>query len=426
MIRVYIKDGEVYSNPIKYTLNLINVCLKLDVSFTFNKNEAHYIFDLTDDRSIFINFEFYNSLINEKKYSHQYYFNNEPVIYSKSIKNKKDLLGTVFYIVNSFQEYKSDELQDTFDTFGRFKFESSFQFKFNCIEENLVEKYLKEFCKSELKIEHFPNLSKARIFLSHDIDSLNGSFLQDGKWAVQNRRFDVLLKIIFNEMLRKPHWKNVEFINKLHDENGIVSTFFWLAKNITGKYNVQNADYNINELRKMSSFSKINGLHKSSCNLEINEELDILPFKTYFNRYHFLMFNLPNAWEEINNSNLKLDASLGFAERYGFRNSYGLPFRPYNLNTGKSYDFVEVPLNVMDGTFQKYMKIPISKTAETIICFLEKNLNNSVLSILWHNTFFTSYKYIGYLYEYQKILHFIVDANLETITPNDIVKLYGE
>ncbi len=138
------------------------------------------------------------------------------------------------------------------------------------------------------------------------------------------------------------------------------------------------------------------------------------------------MFNVPAAWDHLQESSIMLDASLGFAERFGFRNGYGLPFRPYNLKTDLQYDFIEVPLNVMDGTFYKYMNIPVDKTADLIINFLEKNKLNSIVSILWHNTFFTNYKYKGYLDEYKKILTYILESNLKSVSPQEIINEYGK
>jgi hypothetical protein len=165
-------------------------------------------------------------------------------------------------------------------------------------------------------------------------------------------------------------------------------------------------------------------LHKSCCNYSLDEEVEMLTFPTNLNRYHYLKIALPGSWNSIESSKIRLDASLGFAERYGFRNSYGLPFRPYDIVNNQVYNFVEVPLNVMDTTFLVYMKVPSNKTASSIIDFIEKNKTNSVVSILWHNNYFTKYKYKGYLEEYKKILVYITESKLKHITPEEIIKEY--
>lgn len=421
MIKVFINQDAVYYKPLVYTLKLLNSYLDSDIIFLNNKENADFIFNHNDKESKDVNIKFFQSVVNEKKYGFENYFKNEPVILHKC-KIKKDYLGTVFYLVNCLQEFDTDSFNHNYDNFGRFKFQRSLQFRYNCVEENLVEKYLKQFCKEELNINKFREKKLTKVFLSHDIDSIYGSLLQDGKWAIKKGRFDILLKLIFNEFINKPHWKNIDFINKIHSEKGLESAFFWLATNEEGRLSVKNADYKIKDIKELSQYSQINGIHKSSCEMSINTELELLPFSTCINRHHFLMYKIPELWVDVENSNLKLDASLGFAERYGFRNSFGFPFRPYNFSKGEAYSFIEVPLNIMDSTFQKYMKVPIENTGDTIINFFEKNKYNTVLSILWHNTFFTNYKYKGYLEEYRKILQYFIESKILTLTPHEILE----
>jgi hypothetical protein len=106
----------------------------------------------------------------------------------------------------------------------------------------------------------------------------------------------------------------------------------------------------------------------------------------------------------------------------GFRNSYGLPFQPYHFKEKKAYNFIEIPLHMMDRTLEQYMKIPVGQTADRIISFFEKNNKNCVLSILWHNTFFTNYLYRGYLDEYKKLLAYFYESKYECLTPKKIVQ----
>ncbi|MFZ1676712.1 MAG: hypothetical protein WAT91_05535 [Saprospiraceae bacterium] len=397
------------------------------ISFAFidEKNDARIIFDHTDSQSLPINITFFNSLLQNKVYAHEAYFNEEPyVLFPDS--HKPDWLGTAFYMINSIQEYGQDNVKDSSDQYGRFRYDHSYQHRYNCIDRNLVQICFDQFCSEQALLPLTSGKSRpTRVFLSHDIDTIHGSFLQDGKWAIKNGRPDIILKLVMNEVLSNPHWKNIDRISKLHTEHDLKSTFFWLATKKVAENGVKNADYTIEELRAQSKFSSSNGLHKSSYTTSFGEELQMLPFTTNLNRYHFLKFTLPSAWSSLEHAGIKLDASLGFAERYGFRNSYGLPFRPYNTNTGSPYTFVEVPLNIMDGTLHRYMNIPLKDTASTIIDFIQKNPMNCILSILWHNTYFTSYKYAGYLEEYKKIILYLNERGIKSITPEEIINEYG-
>ena len=113
---------------------------------------------------------------------------------------------------------------------------------------------------------------------------------------------------------------------------------------------------------------------------------------------------------------------MGFAEHYGFRNSYGKAFQPFDIKNNKPYDFIEAPLNFMDGTFHKYMKIPANKIGNIIIDFFENNPINCDFSLLWHNTYFTNYKYNTFIKEYKKVLAYIYEKKISYLTPNELIE----
>ncbi len=424
MIKVFIRSHQVYSKPLEYILSVLAKNKSLSITFTEEKSNARLVFDHEDPLSQPINSRFFDSLLSKHIFDHEAYFENEPFIHFQN-SNTIDWLSTSFYMINAFQEYGLNPDKDSFDKYGRFRYEKSYQKKFNCIGDNLVQKCFDNFCNENLSSEVSQNMkSQTRIFLSHDVDTIYGSFLQDGFWAIKKGRFDIILKLILNEILRNPHWKNIDKISKLHSDHDLTSTFFWLATKKISENRVKNADYSIFKHKDLIRFSQSNGLHKSCHSSNINEELKMLPFNTTLNRYHFLKFNLPTSWEDIDNSRIKLDSSLGFAENYGFRNNYGKPFKPYNISTKSAYNFIEVPLNVMDGTLHRYMKIPTPLTAVKIIDFIENNKSNCILSILWHNTYFTNYKFSGYLQEYKKILLYLNESGISSITPEEIINTY--
>lgn len=425
MIRIFIKKDQSYSKPIEYILSVFAKNKSCLLSCETDKAAAQLIFDHTDPDSLPINTEFYDSLLFKKIFNHEAYFEKEPCLLFPD-SNKQDWLGTAFYLINSFQEYNSETQNESLDKFGRFRYDKSFQNKFNCIEKNVVQECFDSFAGEHKVCAGLSKVSRqSKVFISHDVDTVNGSFLQDGLWAIKRGRLDVILKLIMNEILSNPDWKNMDKITKLHSEHDLKSTFFWLATKKVAENRIKNADYSVGKLDHLIKKSTSHGLHKSCYNYSFEEELRMLPFDTKLNRYHFLKFNLPNSWDDIQRSELQLDASLGYAERYGFRNNYGLPFRPYNISTQTSYDFVEVPLNIMDGALHRYMKIPLKKTGSSIIDFFEKNKTNSIISLLWHNTYFTSYKYSGYLEEYKKVLFYLNESGIKSITPEEIINEFA-
>ena len=336
----------------------------------------------------------------------------------------------LFYLVNSLGEYQVSTEQ--LDVLGRLKFESSVQMHTG-ITENRVWKLMADSIRMHTVLGRSFQIThqKSSFFLSHDIDSLYGSLLQDGAWALKSGRLDVLLRLFIQVLSAKPHWFNIDLVMKLESEYDFKSTFYWLVNKGRVDARQTNADYTIQSKKVKQALDRVvgngfeNGLHKSISPSSFGSELVKLPVAVHGNRYHYLKFQLPAAYSQLTQSGLKLDASLGFAEHYGFRNNYGYPFMPYDVSAKKQHTFLEVPLNIMDGTFQRYLKVQVEKTAETVIGFLEKHRQDCLLSILWHNTFFTDYKYKGYRQEYIKILQFLYEEKFTNINQSGIIELFA-
>jgi hypothetical protein len=336
----------------------------------------------------------------------------------------------IFYLVNSINEYAKNI--NTCDNLGRFKFSESI-IKESGIENNTVLQLMKSTINDHLILKQFFKINnhKSYFYLSHDIDSVYGSLTQDGLWAIKKGRMDVLMKLFFNLITSRPHWLNFDLIMNIESEYDFKSTFYWLVNKGKIDKRQTNADYSISSPAIINSINLVNnnkfenGLHKSISDETFKSEISKMPISVVGNRYHYLKFSLPDAYDKIEEAELSLDASLGFAEHYGFRNGYAYPFHPYNVAKNKPYSFLEVPLNIMDGTFQRYMQIPVEKTAEVIISFLEKHNENALLSILWHNTFFSNYKYNGYLNEYKKILSYLYESKFQNINQNEIIDKFS-
>jgi hypothetical protein len=90
----------------------------------------------------------------------------------------------------------------------------------------------------------------------------------------------------------------------------------------------------------------------------------------------------------LSSAGFEYDATFCYADMIGFRNGMCHPFRPFNLNTNKEIDLLEIPLNIMDETMgEKYMRLDTARAFEAtkyLIDTVEKY--RGVLTILWHNT----------------------------------------
>lgn len=335
-----------------------------------------------------------------------------------------DYLATAFYMVTSLQE-RDDQNRDDL---GRFKFSSSYQKRFNNVTDNVVQHCFDRISEA-VKIK--PLRKRTELFLTHDIDSVFGSIYEDGFYALKKGRLDVILKFLFQVVSGKPEWLNIDKILKMENEYDVRSVFYWIVNRGALSKTLKNADYNFRSSRIQSELARVNqygfenGLHKSLSKESFQEEIKKFGTAPFGNRYHYLKFNLPDGYDKIEEANLQLDASLGFAEEIGFRNSYGLPFNPWNFRERRAYRFVEAPLHVMDRTFFQYKKYRVEEAERKIFGFFEKNKENCVLSVLWHNNFFSNYKYNGYLQLYKKILEYIKENSFETVSQTQLVERYG-
>ena len=82
------------------------------------------------------------------------------------------------------------------------------------------------------------------------------------------------------------------------------------------------------------------------------------------------------------------DSTISFAEHFGFRNSYCLPFYPFSFVTSQEAGFLEIPLNVMDATLHhpNYLQLSATEVLPALVpVFNEIKKFGGVASVLWHN-----------------------------------------
>jgi hypothetical protein len=210
----------------------------------------------------------------------------------------------------------------------------------------------------------------------------------------------------------------------IESEYGFRSVFYWLLKK-----DKMNADYNYSgselqpAVRKVAERGWESGLHKSLRPLTLNEESTEIENYTGGNRYHYLNFTLPGGYDELDKSTVLLDTSLGFTEQYGFRNNYGRPFIPYNLKEDSLYNFVEVPMNIMDRTFFRE-RMDVKDVYSLLINWFEKNNADCVFTINFHNNFFSGLKYDGYTWLYKSLLTYFRDSGWKGISQAQLIDTY--
>lgn len=338
---------------------------------------------------------------------------------------RPDYILSAFVLLSGMQEWLSKKK----DKWGRFPYCESFQEKFGQARVAWVDKYFEKIyqkLKTKFKLP-LRKEKRSHIALTHDIDLLRWPLLQNSSYYFStcltsgSKQAIQSLPLLFSNTR-----KNIDAIVELEHQFGVQSIFFWLTETGRGAFNIKNADYSLNSkyvqnaMKNIEGCNSVNALHKSSKSKPIIDELDGNCKLCPISRFHFLLFNLPSHGNEIDQS-VQQDYSYGFAEQMGFRNSYSRPFHPFDFRKWKAFSFLEVPLNIMDNTLLTYLKKKPEEAEEEIFDFLNNHKSGSCISILWHNEYFTTFKYSKWRELYKRILKYLFKENAFTsVLPKDI------
>lgn len=359
---------------------------------------------------------FWNNILNE-----EYNINLNQSLYVTNESSDIDYVATTFYFLNCLWERQSE--RET-DKWGRSEFLNSIWFDFGLKKpERIVNQMFDKLVETcGFKREKI----KSTVFLSHDIDTVNGAWKEDGKVALKSGKLFSFVKMLFKQITGNQDWLNFKFIQDLELSFGYNSTFFFLTSRRKIKGIGTNADYDISskkmfqELKQILARNGEIGIHKSIDSTTLREELSEIPFPVISNRYHYLKYDFKSLIYEVSHSGIKLDCSLGYAEVIGYRNGYSLPFIPFDTVGWKPARFLEVPLCVMDATLSRYERLSSAEATNKLDQFIDENKFDSVISILWHNSHFTDFKYNGYRMVYKNTLktcssHGIIGTSIDKL-----------
>lgn len=320
-----------------------------------------------------------------------------------------DIVASSFYFLSNWQEYASHEKDD----YGRFPFTQSIQYKLKIAGIPVVNYYfgiLAEAVETGYNIRLEKNLWSGRdvaVCVTHDIDLCESAWLQGSYREIMKGNILSPFKLIAKKIFYDDEWFNFREIIDIESGFNIKSTFFFLAENKV-KNGIPNADYDITKSKFRNIFDLI---EKSGSEIAVHgsigthQDVDLLKSEIgrtgkdiNGNRFHFLLFDTVNTPEVLSRSGLQYDSTLYFAETIGFRNAFCLPFYLFDIKNFCSTDVIEIPLSVMDTSFEKrYMKIS-QEVALTIMCDMLEHVKkfNGCFTLLWHNNRFSEYKYKGW------------------------------
>jgi len=197
----------------------------------------------------------------------------------------------------------------------------------------------------------------------------------------------------------------------LEEKYGARSSFYFLALAPGDQdyaYDVRDLEGEIGAIADAGWEVGLHGGHRAYCDpqalaAEKQRLEEVLGRPVIGYRNHFLRFRVPETWGHLSRAGFRYDTTFGYADCAGFRNGMCHPFKPYDLKAGCEIDILEIPLTIMDGTLDRYMRLDAGKAWEVTRRLIDATERcHGVITILWHNTYMEGER----LKFYEKILRY--------------------
>ncbi len=363
-----------------------------------------------------------------------------------------DLLKSAFFLLSGYQE----TLPSGRDHFNRFRYEGSIQHQLGIEHVPLVNYYFKfigegigEFCdRRRIPFNQNRLFDTFGFLLTHDVDVVDTYTFHDLVYRVKKvlglapssnskiKSFRFLLKYLGNYLKffnrPNPHW-DFEYLVGSAKKYGFKSVFYFLHKELKH----QDSYYRFGDKRLRNLFAYLRreeceiGLHGS---IRSADHLAILKYHlqlleqyskglVFGIRQHRLIYKHPGTSRLHAACGFSYDASLGFAEHEGFRNSFCMPFKLYDFEKEEMMDVWEIPLVVMDATLYQYRKMnPLSslESVEKLVGECEKF--NGIFTLLWHNGNFDDENYPEARELFENILRHMYSKQCQSVTGHSCIE----
>jgi peptidoglycan/xylan/chitin deacetylase (PgdA/CDA1 family) len=129
-------------------------------------------------------------------------------------------------------------------------------------------------------------------------------------------------------------------------------------------------------------------VERNELQTEVMRLREVLGKRPLGSRQHWLRFHThEKLFEAVEAATLAYDSSLGFAETPGFRNGASFAFPPYDFKNEKPYNFLEIPLVLMDGNLEAASRLlgePPQEIADGLL-HESRSWSWGGIALLWHN-----------------------------------------
>jgi hypothetical protein len=334
-----------------------------------------------------------------------------------------DIIASTYFLISRYEEYINPNSNR--DIRGRYIGKESLPAKANFIHRPIVEEYgnllRKLLYKTNTLLTPIPQQIK-QIYLTHDIDSITNyrrlrGFIGSMYRLIfkQTESLTTTLKSliniqndpaytfpwILNQDNQLPQAKQIYFIKAtIHPSGFDYPTYNLISKDFTQLKNEiltssPNAIFGLHASYKSGNTPDIISKEQKQLQLAIENQ------HITTSRHHYLRSLQPIDMEFLIDAHITDDYTMGYADIAGFRLGTCRAVRFINPATRQLRPLTLHPLTIMDCSLsgEKYMALQYHQAlsyAKTLIT--QTKIYNGELSLLWHNTIFTTNNYHKKLY----------------------------
>lgn len=330
-----------------------------------------------------------------------------------------DFLAASFYLITRYEEYLPHEK----DMYGRYAHTNSIAFQHNFLHVPLINLWLQEIEKyfATFTIHYSPFTFKP----TYDID-IAYSYLYHNPIRNVYGFFRDFLKANFDAVAerlqvytgnKKDPFDVYEWLHTIHKQYQLKPVYFFLLASKRKGYD-KNLSPKIKALQLLIQQHAQHytiGIHPSwqsgddetSLKEEIVTLQNIIQQPVKYSRQHYIRMSLPETYQKIIEQGIDEEYSMGYGSINGFRASYTLPFKWYDLQKEAPTNLTIHPFCYMEANSFFEQKLTIEEAAEELQSYhdIVKKVNGQFVTI-FHNHFLTEQtQWIAWRNMYENFLH---------------------
>ena len=237
-------------------------------------------------------------------------------------------------------------------------------------------------------------------------------------------------------LARDVRWQSAHALRDLARRHGVRSTWFvkpgaWAPEDLP-------ADLGAGQVRRFLRALAVEGHavgwhpgygaheHPTRLRAERAAFTDALGHAPRLARTHFLRWTEPSTPRLLERFGVRVDSTLGFAERPGFRRGTSHPFRVFDVGAGRATGLWEVPLAVMDTALAVHQGLEGQALADALRAVLEAARQaGGVAVVLWHNAVGADASWSRRLHTLDHSLGHALGAGAAVAPLGDLLTMWG-